>query len=137
MTNAAESEHNHTTAAAISSGVPILAIGSCAMTLCSPSRVPPVNRCIIGVSIIPGHTALMRIFDCACIVERRRFRQTDHAMFRSAVGSLSFDAFYSSPRRSVHDHAPAILQHERNLVLHAEKHAAQIDARDSVPLIFR
>src|SRR5205823_5755105 len=65
MTKAASSEHSQTTAAAISSGFPIRPTGSCAITLSCPSGVPPVNRCIIGVSMIPGHTAFTRMFDCA------------------------------------------------------------------------
>jgi hypothetical protein len=46
-------------------GLPIHPIGSCAITRSRPSAVPPVNRCIISVSTIPGHTALMRMFDDA------------------------------------------------------------------------
>ena len=65
MTKLAASEHNHTTVAAISSGLPILPTGSCAITACRPSAVPPLKRSIIGVSMIPGHTALMRMFDGA------------------------------------------------------------------------
>ena len=64
-TKLAASEHNHTTVAAISSGLPILPTGSCAITACRPSAVAPLKRSIIGVSIIPGHTALIRMFDCA------------------------------------------------------------------------
>ena len=64
-TKAATSEHNQTTAAAISSGFPIRPTGSCAITPSRPSAVPPLNRYIIGVSMIPGHTAFTRIFDCA------------------------------------------------------------------------
>src|SRR5881227_4053400 len=65
VTKEAASEHSQTTAAAISSGFPIRPTGSCAITLSRPSGVPPLNRCIIGVSMIPGHTAFTRIFDCA------------------------------------------------------------------------
>jgi hypothetical protein len=46
-------------------GLAILPTGSCAITLSRPSGVPPLKRSIIGVSMIPGHTALMRIFDFA------------------------------------------------------------------------
>src|SRR5207244_5903568 len=61
----AASEHSHTTALAISSGRPILPIGSSEITLARPSGVPPVKRAIIGVSIYPGQTALTRMFDDA------------------------------------------------------------------------
>ena len=63
-TKAAASEHSQTTAAAISSGLPIRPTGSSETTLARPSGVPPVKRPIIGVSMYPGQTALMRMF-CA------------------------------------------------------------------------
>jgi hypothetical protein len=56
-------------------------------------------------------------------------------VFRSAIGGLTFDAFHSSARRSVHDDAATVLQQKRKLVFHAEENAAEIDACDSVPLI--
>jgi hypothetical protein len=34
-------------------------------TRCCPSTVPPVKRCIIEVSMMPGQTALTRMLDCA------------------------------------------------------------------------
>lgn len=64
-TKAAGSEHSQTTAAAISSGFPIRPTGSCAITLSLPSGVPPLKRSIIGVLMIPDHTALMRMFGLA------------------------------------------------------------------------
>jgi hypothetical protein len=65
VTKEAASEHSQTTAAAISSGLPILPIGSIAITFPRPSEVPPVKRLIISVSINPGQSALTRMFDCA------------------------------------------------------------------------
>jgi hypothetical protein len=50
-TKAAASEHSQTTAAAISSGLPIRPTGSSAITFARPSGVPPVKRPIIGVSM--------------------------------------------------------------------------------------
>jgi hypothetical protein len=64
-TKEAASEHSQTTAAAISSDFPIRPIGSCAITASRPSEVPPVNCCIISVSMMPGQTALTRMLDCA------------------------------------------------------------------------
>jgi hypothetical protein len=61
----AASEHSHKTVSAISSGLPILPIGSWEITAWRPSGVPPEKRSIIAVSMIPGQIALMRIFDCA------------------------------------------------------------------------
>jgi hypothetical protein len=51
MTKAAASEHNQTTAAAISSGWPIRPTGSSAITFARPAAVPPVKRSIMGVSM--------------------------------------------------------------------------------------
>ncbi len=39
-------------------------MGSWAMTRARPSSVPPLNRSIIGVSMMPGQIALIRMF-CA------------------------------------------------------------------------
>src|SRR5215213_4339866 len=64
-TKEAASEHSHRTAAAISSGFPILPMGSCEIIRWRPSGVSPVTRSIIWVSMIPGHTALTRMFACA------------------------------------------------------------------------
>src|SRR5947209_16220577 len=66
--NAAPSEHSQTTAAAISSGLPIRPAGSSAITLARPSAVPPVKRSIIGVSMYPGQMALMRRLDRKSVV---------------------------------------------------------------------
>jgi hypothetical protein len=41
---------------------------------------------------------------------------------------LGLKPFHSCPRRGVHSHAADVLLHEGNLVFHAEKYAAQIDA---------
>ena len=65
VTKAAASEHSQTTAAPISSGFPIRPTGSCAIALARPSGVPPLNLSIIGVSMIPGHTAFTRMFALA------------------------------------------------------------------------
>src|SRR3954471_6356797 len=61
----AASEHIQTTVAAISSGVPILPIGSSAITLARASALRPAKRSIIGVSMYPGQTALIRTFFAA------------------------------------------------------------------------
>jgi hypothetical protein len=56
----ASSEHSHSTAEAISSGLPILPIGSWASTAWRPSGVSPKTRSIMWVSMMPGQTALIR-----------------------------------------------------------------------------
>jgi hypothetical protein len=57
-TKAAASEHSQTTAAAISSGVPIRPTGSSTITFARPSGAPPEKRLNTGVSMDPGPTAL-------------------------------------------------------------------------------
>src|SRR5699024_7953701 len=59
--NPPRSEHSHRAAEAISSGRPMRPTGSWAMTRARPSGVPPEKRPIIGVSMMPGQIALMRI----------------------------------------------------------------------------
>jgi hypothetical protein len=58
-------EHNQMMAVEISSGLFILPIGSCEIIAWRLSGVPPLKCWIIEVSMIPGATALMRIFYCA------------------------------------------------------------------------
>ena len=55
------SEHSHTTAWAISSGVPILPIGVRLIRHESGETGLPSTRSIIGVSIEPGQMTLTRI----------------------------------------------------------------------------
>src|SRR5947209_9739403 len=71
------------------------------------------------------------------VVEGRRLRQADHTVFRRDVGRLIFEALDPGARRRVHDCAAPKLPQQRNLVLHAQEHAAQIDADDPVPLLLR
>ena len=55
----------------------------------------------------------------------------------AAVRGLTCDTFDPGARGGVHDHAAALLQHQGNLVLHAQEHAAEIDIDDPVPLLLR
>src|SRR5579859_160297 len=59
--NEALSEQSHTTAAAISSGVPSRPTGSPAINICSVSGRRANTRSSMGVRIPPGHTAFTRI----------------------------------------------------------------------------
>jgi hypothetical protein len=62
VTKEAASEHNQMMAVEISSGLFIIPTGSCEIIAWRLSGVPPLKRWIIEVSMIPGTTALMRIF---------------------------------------------------------------------------
>src|SRR5215208_5499875 len=117
-TKLAASEHNHTTDAAISSGVPILPTGSCTITACLPSGVPPLNRCIMRVSMIPGHTALMRMFDS--VIESSRLGQAYDAVLCGNIGCAPFEAFDPGTRGGVDDGAAPLLEHQRDFVFHAK-----------------
>lgn len=55
------SEQSHSAADAIFSGFPIRPIGSWAITRALPSGVPPEKRSIIGVAMIHGQIALIRM----------------------------------------------------------------------------
>src|SRR5688572_5220863 len=110
-TNEAASEHSHTTAAAISAGVPIRPIGSCAITSARPSGVPPLKRCIIAVSMIPGQMAVDADVGCR-VVERRRLGEADHAVFGGDVGGSAGKALDAGARGGVDDRAAALLEHQ-------------------------
>jgi hypothetical protein len=58
ITNFAISEHSHTTAAAISSGVPILPTGSSEITFARPWAVPPVKRLFHFRARGDGHSGI-------------------------------------------------------------------------------
>jgi len=65
MVKAAAGELSQSTAAAISSGCPMRPMGSWAITSARPASLPPVNRSIMLVSMIPGQMALMRMLSAA------------------------------------------------------------------------
>ena len=56
-------------------------------------------------------------------------------MFRGRVRGLTREAFDAGARGGVHDRAAALLEHQRDFVLHAQEHAAEVDADDPVPLL--
>jgi hypothetical protein len=55
-------------------------------------------------------------------------------MFCSGVCGIALDADDSGTRRGIHDRTAALLEHQRDLVFHAEEDAAQVDVVDPVPL---
>src|SRR5438874_8422036 len=72
MTKAAASEHSQTTAAAISSGLPIRPTGSSAITFARPSAVPPVKRPIIGVLLLHAFVDVDEVLRTGRTLEFRR-----------------------------------------------------------------
>src|SRR5947209_7127353 len=69
------------------------------------------------------------------IVERSRAREADHSMLGGGVGWAAFNPNDPCSRRRVYDRATAAFQYQRDLVLHAQKHAAEINVDDPVPLL--
>jgi hypothetical protein len=61
MTKEAASEHNHTTASATSSGIPMRPIGWRAVIINSNSGMAAMNGSSIGVRMVRGLTALIRM----------------------------------------------------------------------------
>lgn len=131
--NADASEQSQMTPAAISSGGPIRPTGSSAITLARPSGAPPLKRPIIGVSMYPGQIALIRML--RRVVESRRSGEAEHPVLRGGVRGAPLDADDTCTRGGVDDCAASLLQDQRDLVLHAEEHAAQIDVEYPVPLL--
>src|SRR6059036_4072598 len=56
-------------------------------------------------------------------------------MFRRGVSGLTCEAFDASARSGVYNRAASLLEHQRNLVFHAQKDAAEIDTDDAVPFL--
>ena len=75
----------------------------------------------IGVLIVPGHTALMRI-PLEGIFERSALRQADHSVLSCMIGRPTGKAVQAADRRAVDDFAVSLLAHQAELVLHAVPH---------------
>ena len=69
------------------------------------------------------------------VVEGGRAGEADDAVFRSGVRRAALDADDPCPRGGVDDRATSLLEDQRNLVLHAQEDAAQVDVDDPVPLL--
>src|SRR5437660_4996363 len=134
MTKAATSEHSQTTAAAISSGLPIRPTGSSAITFARPSAVPPVKRPIIGVSMYPGADGVDADVPRG-VVEGRRPGEADYAVLGGGIRGVALDADDPGTRGGVHDRPAALLEDQGDLILHAQEDAAEIDVEDPVPLL--
>ena len=57
-------------------------------------------------------------------------------MFRGGVGGLTGEPFDPGAGGGVHDRAAPELEHQRDLMLHAQEHAAEAGADDALPLLF-
>jgi len=88
----------------------------------------------IGVSIVPGQTALMRI-PRGRVFQRGALGQAEHAVLGGVVGGASGVADQAAKRRAVHDRPTALLAHLAQLVLHARPDAAQVDGGDAVEAV--
>src|SRR5207245_3929898 len=69
------------------------------------------------------------------VVEGRCTGKADHAVLRSRVRGAALDADDSCARGRVDDCAASLLEDQRNLVLHAQEHAAEVGVDDPVPLL--
>ncbi len=69
------------------------------------------------------------------VVEGRRLGEADHAVLRGGVRGAALDADDPCARGRVDDRAAALLEDQRNLVLHAQEDAAEVDVDDPVPLL--
>ena len=80
----------------------------------------------IGVSIVPGQIALMRIprgaYSSAALLVRPM-----HAVLGGVVGGAARQPDQPAERRAVDDRAAALFAHLPQLVLHARPDAAQVD----------
>src|SRR5215217_6580888 len=71
------------------------------------------------------------------VVEGGRFAEADHAVFGGDVRGSTWEALDPGARGGIHDRAAPLLEHQRNLVLHAQEHAAEVDGDGPVPLLLR
>src|SRR6185437_5861464 len=69
------------------------------------------------------------------VIEGRRPGEADHAVFRRGIRWAAFDSDDAGARGGVHDRAASLLEHERDLVLHAKEYAAEVDVDDPFPLV--
>ncbi len=71
------------------------------------------------------------------VVQGGRLAEADRAVFRGDVRSPTCEALDPGTRGGVHNRAAALFEHQRDLVLHAQEHAAEVDGDDPVPLLLR
>ena len=71
-------------------------------------------------------------------LERGRFRETDHAVFRRDISAHAGEADQTRTRRSVDDRSPLpVLEDARDLVLHTEKHTGEHHVDGASPIVDR
>jgi hypothetical protein len=68
------------------------------------------------------------------VVQGGRFGEADEAVLGCGVGGLALEALDAGAGRGVDDRAAAAGQHERDLVLHGDEHATEVDRHQAVPL---
>ena len=130
---AAASEHSQTTAAAISSGLPIRPTGSSAITFARPSARAAgeaVHHRGVDVAGTDGVDAdVLR-----GVVEGRRLVRPITPCFAAVYAGLPLMPMTPAPEDVLTIAPPALLEDQRDLVLHAQEHAAEVDVDDPVPL---
>ena len=84
--------------------------------------------------MMPGQMALMRMLSGRS--RGRRIGETDDAELGGAVGGAAREALDPGARGGVDDRAAAVLEQERDLVLHAQEDAREVDVDDPVPVVF-
>jgi hypothetical protein len=126
------SQHSQSTAAAISSGVPIRPSGSDAITL-SFGSVTGVPLHHFGVDDARANGIDPDI--ALHVIDRGVFRKIDHTVLRGGVRGSTSETPDSGARGGVHDRPSAALEHQRDLILHAHEHAPEVDRDDPVPLL--
>src|SRR5260370_37660526 len=85
----------------------------------------------IGVSMVPGHTALMRM-PLAAYSSAALFVIPITPMFGSMVHGAAGKADQAADRRAVDDGAISLLAHLAQLVFHAVPNAVKIDRLDAI-----
>ena len=82
--------------------------------------------------VAPGQTALMRT-PWPKIVERGGAREADHAMLAGRISADAALADQSGDRSRIDDGAAARADHGRDLVLHGQEDALEVDVDQAAP----
>jgi hypothetical protein len=90
----------------------------------------------MGVSIVPGQTALMRI-PRGGVLEGGALGQAEHAVFGGVEGGAAGEPDEAAERGAVDDRAAALLAHLSQLVLDARPDAAEVDRIDVLEVVGR
>jgi hypothetical protein len=104
------------------------------MMLSRPSAVSPVTRLNHDGVDDPGADGVDADVRPR-VVQRGGLREANHGVLRSDVRGSAGEADDAGTGGGVHDGAAAVPQHQRDLVLHAEEYAPDVDGEDPVALL--